>query len=114
MPSPLQYSGAALVLNANFVGTTAAPKTAAYTAAAGDVVICDPSGGAFVVTLPAVAQGGPVTVVNIGGTNAVTLKTADSSKINNVAGTTGVASGTSVGSSLMAISDGTNWYTVAH
>ena len=32
--------------------TNTAIKTANYTAAAGDVVLCDPSGGAFAVTLP--------------------------------------------------------------
>lgn len=112
MPVFPQYQNADLVLNGNFVGTTAAPRTTAYTAASGDVVICDPSGGAFVVTLPPVSHGGPVKVVNIGGTNAVTFKTADSSKINGVAGSTGVASGTTVGSVLTVASDGTNWYTV--
>lgn len=112
MPVFPQYSGSALVVSGNFVGTSAAPKTAAYTAAAGDVVVCDPSAGAFVVTLPAVATGGPVTIINIGGTAAVTAKTADLSKINNVTGTTGVASGTTVGSALRLVSDGINWYTL--
>lgn len=112
MPSHPQPQTGLLNPGANFIGTSAAPRTTAYTANAFDVVVCDPSGGAFVVTLPAVTLGALVSVVNIGGTNAVTIKSADGSKINNVVGTTGVASGTTVGSALRAVSDGTNWYTI--
>ena len=36
------------------VGTTV--QTAAYTASPGELVLCNPSGGAFAVTLPAAAS----------------------------------------------------------
>ncbi|MFJ4653836.1 glycosyl hydrolase family 28-related protein [Nocardia sp. NPDC088792] len=73
--------------------TPTATKTSAYTAAAGDLVICSASGGAFTVTLPN-APSTPalprITIVKTDtSTNAVTIAAAGSDVIN-VSGTTSV------------------------
>ncbi|HEX5347845.1 MAG TPA: hypothetical protein VFW64_12225 [Pseudonocardiaceae bacterium] len=110
MPTFPQYPNAALVVGANIVS-----KSAAYTAASGDIVIGDASGAGFTVTLPPVATGGPVTVqTNVSTANVITLKTSDSSKIDNVAGATGRAVAAAQYSTLTVVSDGANWWTVAH
>lgn len=125
-----QYQNALLVESANFVA-----KSAAYTAAAGDIVIGNTgtvgggSAGTFIVTLPPVGQGGPVTVVNwnattVGGT--VYVVTSDGSNIDGTSGTIGTTlalispnlNGTSTGVIELRArntfaSDGTNWWRVA-
>lgn len=55
------------------VASTVVAKTAAYSAADGDVVLANASGGAFTVTLPAPASGVKVTVKNVGATGIVTV-----------------------------------------
>lgn len=109
-----QYSGARLVEFSNFVKTNTG-----YTANAGDIVLCNAGttgqAATFTVTLPAVALGGPVTVINadattVGGT--ITVKTADLSLIDNVVGTTGVTIAIAYNRNTFA-SDGTNWWRVA-
>jgi hypothetical protein len=88
-----QYYGARLVEFANFY-STGTPSPATYTASAGDIVVCTgTTAGTQAVVLPAVALGGPVTVINANGTTAagtVTVFTTDSSTIDGVAGATGV------------------------
>ena len=125
-----QYPNALLVESANFVA-----KNAAYTAAAGDVVVCNTgtvgagSAGTFIVTLPAVGLGGPVTVLNwnattVGGT--VYVVTADGSTIDGTSGTIGTTLAvvspnyTSTASANVNLrarntfsSDGTSWWRVA-
>lgn len=65
----------ALSTLAEAVRTTTSTKAANYTAAAGEIVVCDSSGGAFTVTLPsAPANGTLVTVAKIDTSqNAVTV-----------------------------------------
>lgn len=63
--------------------TATAVKTAAYTAADGDLVIADATTLAFTVTLPAVAAGARVGVKRINpGTQAVTVARAGSALID--------------------------------
>lgn len=75
--------GAANVLNPT------ATKTSAYTALAGDLVVCDTSSGAFTVTLPA-AVAGTVIGINKADTsaNAVTVSAAGTDTIGVVGATT--------------------------
>ena len=124
-----QVSTALLIESSNFVS-----KSAAYTAAAGDIVVCNTgtvgagSAGTFIVTLPPVAQGGPVTVLNwnattVGGT--VYVVTSDGSNIDGTSGTIGTTLATispnqtgtaSTTTTLRAhnefSSDGTNWWRI--
>ena len=125
-----QYPNSLLVESSNFVA-----KNAAYTANTGDIVVGNTgtvgagSAGTFIVTLPPVAQGGPVTVLNwnattVGGT--IYVVTSDGSNIDGTSGTIGTTlalitpsvygtSGADVG--LRArnsfSSDGTSWWRVA-
>lgn len=123
-----QYQNALLVNSANFVA-----KNAAYTASNGDIVIGNTgtsgaaSAGTFIVTLPPVAQGGPVTVANwnsttVGGT--IYVVTSDGSNIDGLGGTiaTTIAAltptattgqGLNLRSRSTFASDGVNWWRVA-
>ena len=125
-----QYQNALLVESSNFVA-----KSAAYTASSGDVVVANTgtvgagSAGTFIVTLPPVAQGGPVSVINwnattVGGT--VYVVTSDGSNIDGTSGTIGTTLATispnqtgtaSTTTNLRArntfASDGVNWWRVA-
>lgn len=87
-------------------------KSGAYTANPGDYVL-GTAGSAWTLTLPAVATGGVVSVRKVdSAANAITLKTADGSTIDGVAGTTGVATGTTQHSGLTVASDGSNWWVI--
>lgn len=70
--------------NGNNISVTA---VATYNAVNGDIVQYTPT-AASVVNLPPVAQGGPVTVVNLAAFT-ITVKTTDGSTIQGVAGSTG-------------------------
>src|SRR5207253_1542915 len=84
-------------------------KTANYTAAGFDVVLCDATSGSFTITLPSVSVNG----------RKVTVKKTDAS-VNTV--TISPASGTIDGAASLVIStrwvsydviaDGTNWYVI--
>lgn len=89
-------------------------KTAAYTAVNGDNVLADTTTtGAFTLTLPASPGfGATASVRNITGTNAVTVKSSDGSKVNGVTGTTGIGY-TTVHTGASFAFDGTNWWIVA-
>ena len=124
-----QYQNALLVESSNFVA-----KNTGYTANAGDVVICNTgtvgagSAGTFIVTLPPVAQGGPVSVNNwnattVGGT--VYVVTSDGSNIDGTSGTIGTtlavispnytstaAANVSLRAHSTFASDGSNWWRV--
>lgn len=109
-----QYQNAQLVEASNFV-----VKNTGYTASPGDIVICNSGttgqAATFNVTLPAVGQGGPVTVINCDATTSggtVTVVTSDGSKIDNITGTTGVTIAIAYNRNSFA-SDGTNWWRVA-
>lgn len=112
MPYFPQYMNAELVGFANYVA-----KTAAYTAAAGDFV--EMTGTAAVtVTLPPANTGGPVAVKQMvvgTTTGAVTViaSTSDgtATKIDGIAGTTGVTITTQYTTVTFA-SDGTSWWRV--
>lgn len=74
-------------------GTFDAPKTAAYSAKPEDCVIfCDPTGGAFTVTLPTRAFSEPgkfYIIANVStSTTAITIATEGSELINGVASVT--------------------------
>lgn len=108
-----QVSSAVLVEASNFVS-----KATGYTASPGDVVLCN--GGTtgqaatFNVTLPAVALGGPVTVVNLNATTTgatVTVVTSDGAKIDGLTGSTGT--GVNIGFNRSTFSsDGSNWWRI--
>jgi hypothetical protein len=60
------------------------PKTSTYSASFGELVQCNPAGGAFVVVLPRAAdlKGGELTVANISSsTTAITVTAAGSDTI---------------------------------
>lgn len=66
-------------------------KTGAYTAAPGDLVLVDTTGGAVTITAPAATAGGkPWAVKHViqGGTNAVTIACAGSDVFNKAGGST--------------------------
>lgn len=88
---------------------TVSTKTTTYTAAAGDVLLCDASGGAFTVTLPAAAT--------VSG-SSISVKKSDASA--NAVTVDGAAAETIDGAATLALStqyeavtlwsDGTNWW----
>jgi hypothetical protein len=83
-------------------------KTSAYTAASGDAVLADASGGAFTVTLPAPASAARVTVKNVGATGVVTVAPHAAETIDG-------ASSFALASQWMSrdfLADGTNWLVV--
>jgi len=83
-------------------------KTGNYTAADGDVVICDATGGAFTITLPAVAAGAYVTVKKKDSSaNAITVSPAS----GTIDGAASQLISTQY-TSLDFISDATNWWLV--
>jgi hypothetical protein len=60
------------------------------TALPGEVLSVTTGASAITVTLPPVAEGGPVTVKKIdSGTGAITVVTADGATVDGVVGTTG-------------------------
>lgn len=89
--------------------TPTATKTSAYTAVSGDLVMCDGSGGAFTVTLPAAAPGRVVGIKRIDAvpSNAVTIAAAGSDTI----GAGAVSSGNirTQEAVLILQANGTNW-----
>lgn len=102
---------ATLVLSGGLAIPTVA-KTGTYTATASDhVILCDASGGAFTVTLPA-ASGVPGTVYHIKKTdssgNAVTV---DGNASETIDGDTTKVIGTQY-DSMMIICDGSNWHII--
>jgi hypothetical protein len=110
MPFP-QSQTAGLVTGANI-----RPVSASATANNGDIVLVTAGSTAITITLPPVAQGGPVAVrkVDSGGTGAVTVKSSDGSTIDAIAGATGRVVGVaSTLSGATLVSDGTNWWTVS-
>ena len=87
-------------------------KSGAYTANPGDYVL-GTAAAAWVLTLPPVAGGGVVSVRKVDAAAfAITIKTADGSTIDGVAGTTGIATATSQHSGFTVASDGSNWWVV--
>lgn len=85
-----------------------ATKTTTYTAAAGDVLLCDASGGAFTVTLPAAAATvRPILVKKVDASgNAVTIDGAGSDTID---GALTIALSTQY-EAVELWCDGTNWW----
>lgn len=92
-----------------------AVKTTAYVvAAADDVVLVDPTGGAFDVTLPNanVLTGRRVQVKRTTtSANAVTVKSGGGT-IDNVAAATGIALAGGTLASISVVSDGANWWII--
>lgn len=90
------------------ISTITAVKTATYTAAVGEIVRCNPSGGAFTVNLPtAVGNGGrSIVVKNVtSSTNAITI---DGSASQTIDGATTYDIAEAYGSRTL-VSDGANW-----
>lgn len=85
-------------------GPAAVSKTGAYTAADGDVVLCDASGGNFNVTAPAPALSDCFTVKNRGATGTVTIVPHASENIEGAASKAVLPS-----NAYTLISDGTDW-----
>lgn len=87
-------------------------KSGAYTASNGDCVLAT-AAAAWTLTLPPVSEGATVSVRKVDSAAfAVTVKTADGSTIDGVAGTTGVATATTQHSGFTFASDGANWFIV--
>lgn len=87
-------------------------QSGAYTANSGDFVNAT-AAAAWTLTLPPVGTRGVVGVRKVDtAAFAVTVKTADGSTINGVAGATGVATGTTQGSGFVFASDGANWWQI--
>jgi hypothetical protein len=107
MPQWPQYQNASLVTFANYV-----VKSAAYTAAPGDVVLVNATAGAVVIELPLVALGGPVVVKKTDSVaHNVTVKTSDSATVDGVAGSTGLVLSTQYATATF-VSDGVSNWTV--
>ena len=105
---PQVQVGSILTQGANYV-----TKTTAYSAADSDFVLANATGGAFTVTLPPVVDGALVGVKKTDSSgNAVTLKTSDSSTIDGIAGSTGVACSAQY-STVVVVSDGVAWHVVS-
>jgi hypothetical protein len=86
--------------------------SANYQAVPGDVVLGTGGAGGITVTLPPVAQGGPVIVRQVdAGAGHVTIVTADGSKIDGITGTTGVTTAAQHGGFQLA-TDGANWFVI--
>lgn len=82
--------------------TVTAVKTAAYTAKLREVVLADPTGGAFNITALAPAAGATFRVKNVGSANNVTVVHSAAETVDS-----GVLT---PGQSALFISDGTNWF----
>jgi hypothetical protein len=86
--------------------------TAAYTATATDFFIyCNPSGGAFTVTLPAGSSSIPGRVYGVastGTTNAVTVAPAS----GTIDGGANASLASGAVHAKWFITDGTNWFTI--
>lgn len=111
-----QAQSALLVESSNFVS-----KNTGYTASPGDVVLGNTGtsgvSAAFTVTLPPVAQCGPVTVVNVspitaGSGATITIVTSDSSTIDGITGATGTTLQSGYTRNTFS-SNGTSWFRVA-
>jgi hypothetical protein len=90
--------------------TVAGVKTGAYNANISELVPCDPSGGAFTVTLPtAVGNAGKsVTIKNTtNSTNNINVGTTSSQTIDGVAAPIGYSGAKRA---WTFTSDGSNWY----
>ena len=93
----------------NFTAT----KTSAYTAAIGEVVKCDPSGGTFAVTLPAVPTTNTLREVDIiiknitSSTTTITITPDGSDTIDGAASATITTARGVV--KLLGIAGGTDW-----
>ena len=88
-------------------------KTATYAAEPWDLVKCNPTGGAFSVTLPAAstATGNPIWIKNVSAsTNTITID-ADGSETIDGATTKTI---TTARSSVVLLSDGTEWLVMSH
>lgn len=94
--------------------TVTAVKTGAYNAQPGDLVRCDPTGGGFTVTLPAIGtsnKGFPITVKNqSASTNTITIARTGGDTIDGAAASTTITTARGV---LRFVSDGTgDWMLV--
>jgi hypothetical protein len=110
MPFWPQQPNSILIESANFYTSTSA---ASVDAVCGDVILHTPTGAA-VVNLPASPPAGALVTVRVLAAFAVTVKSTDSSTINNVAGATGVAI---TGNVVLGVGatfefDGTAWWVV--
>lgn len=90
------------------------PVTKAHTAIPGETVLATTgSTEVLKVTLPGVAQGGPVIVRKVdAGTEALEVVTADGSTIDGVTGTTGVKT-TTQHAGWTFVTDGKNWFVIS-
>jgi hypothetical protein len=86
-----------------------ASKTAAYTAAPSDLVLCNGAGGAFTVTLPAAAAGSFIGVKKTDATsaNVITISRAGSDTIGAAAATTITL--TLQDETVVLMANGSNW-----
>lgn len=89
-------------------GYTAVAKSANYTAAPGNFVVCDASAGGFTITLPAPSNGAMVRVKKVDNTANAVLVVPPSGHIDNSAS----ASINTQWQSNDFLSDGTKWYFV--
>jgi hypothetical protein len=105
----LAWNGREVVASPPFSPTPV--KTSAYTAKVEELVLCDPTGGGFTVTLPDAAKckGQPVTVKNASSsTNTITIAGAG---MDEVDGASSVTITTARGV-VTVVSDGSAWHTV--
>lgn len=111
--------GSSLTLGASGLSVTApegrwsvsAVQTGAYTAAAGELVRCDPTGGAFTVTLPTAVgiAGRKVLIKNV--TSDTTTITIDGAGAETIDGAASVTITVGYGS-VRLVSDGAGWMVV--
>jgi len=106
--SGLEFQSGDLAIEApegQFTQTTV--KTANYTAAWGELVRCDPSGGAFTVTLPTASGNAQRRIVIKNTTSDTTAITIDGNGAETIDGAATVIMATGY-ASLTLVSDGTN------
>lgn len=88
-------------------------QSANYTALNGDVVLVTTGASAITVTLPTAAPDAVVIVRKVdSGTGAVTVKTADGSTIDGIAGSTGIATAAAAHVGFTLGCDGVAWHVV--
>ncbi len=113
MPIFPQYQNAVLVEYSNIVTHTATASASAQ-AVSGDVHVYNSAATGWPLTLPAVALGGPVKVVNIHATGTVVVTPFETSGTNVNGGTSYTVPAGATGAAATSatfFSDGSaNWY----
>lgn len=108
---PLSIKSGMLMLESVPDFTVTTVKTAAYQAQLDEVVLCDPTGGGFTVTLPDARNRDGRTVVVKNASASTNTITVDGFQSQTVDGSASATITTARGF-LTVVSDGANWHTI--